>query len=317
MGLFGLFGGKEPKEKKEFWKAFKTAYSSLKEKNLQAMLSALEAYPSAWQGYLLAGLYYDFGFGKMPVDEAKAKEYQMKAEAAAMGTDAEGWVASFYEWYHQDAPNFRKKISKQELKVRQLGITALNMYEHGNPVICENKSDDADFWLQMFPIKDQEYAPFFDLFMAWSTYDIDERNNYVKNTNSLIKNADKSIKLGNKGDVDNLRFLDMYVYLVAFSLLNPSPYTIAEDWENAQMKSASTMGVERLIDAINMGCTPAVHHLVRLAYASKENFAFIEEICQKKCDNDLELQLVEWINYCMDADDDEAGRLYDLYLRME
>ena len=314
MGLFGLFS-KESKEEKAFWKSYKAAYSSKKEKNLRELENALKAYPSGWQGYLLSGLYYDFGLGKIAVDENKAKEYQFKTESAVKGTEYEGWVNNFYDWYHQDAYDRCRKLNPLTHKVRKLGIAAMHTYEHGKAVLCP-KGDDSEFWSAIFmSLGDNlEYEAFYEFFFAWTSFDWEELNSKVNNTSKMIDRANKAMQLAHKNKLDNLHYSDMHVYMMGYCALNPSPYTMDIAAEKSNETTAH-YGITRLLSAVNMGCTPAVHELIRLAHSSESNYDYVNRMCLEFAEEEFEILELEWVNDCLKAGDMEADRLYQLYVK--
>lgn len=318
MGLFGMFGSKEAKEEKAFWKAYKTAYSSQKESNLKELLNALTAYPAGWQGYWLAGMYYDMGLGKVAVDENKAKEYQFKAENAAKGTEYEGWVNSFYDWYQQDAIDRCRNLDEITLKIRRLAVAAIHTYEYNKNVLSQN--DDANFWYKIFFGFDSKYINetiiFSELFSAWESSGYEELNQKVKKTSKLIDRANKSIRLAREEKVTKSGYSDMAVYLLGYCALNESPYVMDLAAEKSGQNKV-VYGVEKLLSAVNMGSAPAVHDLIRMAYASESNYKSIESICQNFFEDDvmtLELLILRWINDCQAAGDREVDRLYELYI---
>ena len=316
MGLFGLFGGnKESKEEKQFWKVFKAAFSSHKEKNLLELLEAVKAYPKGWQGYFLAGLYYEFGIGGLAVDEEKAVEFRLKAEAAAKGTEGENWLNHFYDWYEKDALNIYRKYDDITLKCRKLGVAAMHTYQYDDTVIYSK--GDAEFWNSFFLALPSKYivttGGLYDLFYAWSNFSWQEDNDKIKNTSKLIDKANKSNALAAKNKLDHHDFTDMYMYILAYGAVHESPYMMDLAAEKSG-ESKVQYGITRLMSAADIGCAPAIHDLILLAHASEENYNTIDYYCKKYYDgDDLEIKEAEWTNSCMRAGSDEAFRLSEMY----
>ena len=318
MGLFGLFSGKESKEEKQFWKAFQAAYSSHKEENLRELLEATKAYPAGWQGYFLAGLYYELGIGNVAADTEKAAEYQMKAEASAKGTNGEVWLNNFYDWYGKDAYNLYVRLDDMTLKCRKLGVAAMHTYNYKDEILYPSKGD-AEFWNTFFLKLPSKYftttVGFFDLFLAWSKFSWAEDKDKIKNTGKLIDKANRCNALAAKKEVDHNDFTDMYMYIIGHSALNDSPYMMDIAAEKSG-ESKVEYGITRLMSAADIGCTPAIHDLIRLAHASKENYDTINRYCIKYYDGiDFEIKELEWSNDCLKVGDEEAFLLHEKYAK--
>ena len=95
MGFLKNLLSSEPKEVREYWKAFMAFSHAMDQKKLPALEQAQSAYPEPWNGYFVLSLCYDIGLGTIEPDADKAKEYKLKAEEAAKGTEDETWVNSF------------------------------------------------------------------------------------------------------------------------------------------------------------------------------------------------------------------------------
>lgn len=323
MGLFGLFGSKESKEEKAYWKAFKTALSSHKEKNLDELLSAINAYPGPWQGYWLAGIYYDLGLGKISVNEGKAKEYQYKAENAAKGTEDEDWVNTFYYWYECNAGNTKRPLKDISIKYRKLGIAAINSYEHGKSYINPKEIDDAYTWEKLFPLfGDYEGCLFKYLFTDWQAFEYTERRDVVKNTNEFTKrakngrkNCNRQMELYGSTEPEKLSYDDMSIYLLGFSFLAGSPYTLDEIAEQSG-ESIAALGTKQMVFAACAGCVPAIYHLVGLANANNKNhYDFISRFCEEVCGEPLEIKEIDWLMPLYQDNDPKAVQLcreYDI-----
>ena len=319
MGLFGMFGSKETKEEKEFWKAFKTAASSHKEKNLEALLTAQNAYPNAWQGYWLASLYYDMGLGKIAVNENKAKDYQYKAENAAKGTEDEDWVNDFYIWYERNAGNTKRALKDSAIKYRKLGIAAINLYEHNNSIIDKKENDDCKFWQKMFPVFGDDAATDFGfLFRDWDVFEYMDQKTVVSNTNEFTKRAETARKMCNKelevygtSKPEKLSYDDMAIYLLGFSFIAGSPYTL-DDIAEQRGESSGYIGTKQMIFAACAGCVPAIFHVVGLAHRS-DNYDFISEICEEVCGDTLKNVEIGWLEPLVKANDPHAVSLCRKY----
>ena len=321
MGFLKNLLSSEPKEVREYWKAFMAFSHAMDQKKLPALEQAQSAYPEPWNGYFVLSLCYDIGLGTIEPDADKAKEYKLKAEEAAKGTEDETWVNSFYAWYQKDAMNFRKTIDEKELKLRRLGVAAINMYKFEAPVIYKHEAkDDADFWYNIFAFKAFSYETqaFEFAFDAWKQLGQKgtERRNLQSVTNKLIKKNNKmsallvknNKKVRDGKEVDWSDFYDMYNFVIAYYLLNPSPLTL-DEWEAQEGKSCATLGVEHLFDSIYMGSAPAVHEMVELAHASDSNYKFIDNILSGVYRTTYEEAEVGWLGQCTEAGDEEGMRL--------
>lgn len=315
-----LFGSKVAKEEKVFNNALKTAIGSHKEKNLTELLSALNGCPR-WQGYWLAGLYYDLGLGKVPVNENKAKEYQLMAENAAKGTPDEEWVDTFYYWYEQNAGNTIRKLDSISLKYRRLGVAALNLYEHGKSYIINDESDDAYTWEKIFPLFGNEEGMNFKYFFEdWAGYEYRDRNDTIKRMNEFTKRAKKDgrelylkdIKV-NASRPEKLSYNDMVVYLLGTTFMIGGPYLLDEVAEGMG-RVETHIGIEQLLWAAGMGNVPAIYDLLR--YANDDNrkhHDYIAEICQEVLGESLTIKEIDWLVPLVDAGDPEAIRLNNKY----
>ena len=311
-----LFGNKVAKEEKAYNKALKAAIGSHKEKNLTELLSALNGWPR-WQGYWLAGLYYDLGLGKVPVDENKVKEYQLKAENAAKGTPDEDWVDSFYYWYEQNAGNTIRKLDSISLKYRKLGVAALNVYEHGKSYIIPDEPDDAYTWGKLFPLfGNDEGVNFRYLFDDWAGYEYRDRNETIKRMNEFTGRAKREgrehylrdIKV-NASRPEKLSYNDMSVYLLGTAFMIGGPYPLDELAEGIG-KAEAYIGTEQLLWAAGMGNIPAIYDLIRYANNNDgKNRDYIAEICQEVLGESLTIQEIDWLVPLVEAGDPEAIRL--------
>ena len=276
MALFS----KEPAEKKAFWKAFDAARSKPGEKTFPELEKACAAWPISWQGYLLMGLCYDMGAG-VPFDENKASEYHYKAKEAGRKCNSE-WVEIFYEYYEQDALNFRakEKYFPRTLKVRKAGVAMLfSYYINTNGIIPKGAfgGDDLKFWDKIFskvdtggvfkstPEQEQVYKhrqPFTDWIMHFNYYknaknDEYDNNQRVKYFNEMLKHVKKFDDI--EPDKITTNDVDLYDYVVGCALFfGGIPYLIrGTGWyENLRIDAWMVFWT-----CAKRGCAPAAHML--------------------------------------------------------
>ena len=95
----------------------------------------------------------------VPFDENKAAGYHAKAKEAGRKCNAE-WLEYFYEYYEQDASNFKAKgeYFPRTLNVRRAGVAMLFCYYiNKNGILPKGVlgTDDLKFWDKIFSSVDK------------------------------------------------------------------------------------------------------------------------------------------------------------------
>lgn len=326
----GLFGPKVPKEEKMYQKVLKNTLSKPNTKNINEMKGVLASYPNGWQGYWICGVYHDQGFDGSKRDEKKAQEYFEKAEAAVKGTQNEVWIREFFTWYHRDAGNLDKPISDELERVRRLGIAMCYCFLLGdNFLTAPYQTYGGDDYVMSWGILDgckvdfDEIGAFRD-FLGVSTID---RNSQIKDTNKYLEKSEKAANVFSKCVRDvcegrNARwdkYFDMYTYFWGINCIHGGNLLTAEVAALSN-KSEIVMGIDNLINIVYGGCQPAIHELVRLVNGSQQNFAMVQEVYERRNGRrsgtewrNLETFLLENLKKCIEKNDMEAKRLYQMY----
>lgn len=321
----GLFGPRIPKEQKEFKNAFKKAMNKPNEKAITALEAATAAYPAGWQGHWLIALYHDQGFGRAAVNEAKAQEHFLQAETAAKGTDGEAWLRTFMTWYRRDAGNLHKPLTDKQKKFRRMGVAMCRTYQHNNNVLTGIIGEYEDDGFNMSTVLsyagelDDEQYPFRD-FLTVPTFDHDEQ---YKDSCKYLEKAKKSSTifvncLRAKRNDKNPRwddFCDMYDYLYAYNCIEGGKL-LTNEAAIINNTSEAVLGIKHYMFAADMGNQAAIHELIRLANASESNFNLMEQVhynIHSYSKDDLNCYLLERMLECVKINDEEAGRLFELY----
>lgn len=324
----GLFGPKLPPEEKEYVKALKKA-SSLSVKSNDAMLAAVEKYPTGWQGYWYIALFYDFAPQKGGVmNSQKAQEYFMKAEAAAKGTNGEEWLQNFLLWYNRPAGNVCRDISERYNKVRRLAVALLYNYTHGQSIVAApyNGDDHSEFSSLLSNchgydelVSNYENDAFQDYFRAYNDIDwkvshedrVKSYNKMDRATTEAIDCYKKCVEREEKGKEARWdKFKDTYILVWGYCFLHNSPFIT----EEARLDcSEAAFGIKLLYSAAKRGNQTAIHELVRIANTSEENHQLMERTL--RMDNEtLVVTLIRMLQVCIEKrSDDEAIRLTQLY----
>lgn len=329
----GLFGPKKSAEEKAFVKALKSA-PHMKGKEMPELLAATEAY-GAWQGYWFLALYHDFAHGKNETtDPAKAQEFFLKAENAAVGTPGEAWIKNFMSWYRRPAGNLHRNISERTQRIRSLGVALLNCYQYQNPIVMgiAEKKDDADAFGSIIVScgsweEHEEYEPFSDYFNIISELSgliKKDHEDMVKDINAMVKKYNKAndafddcMKAIGKGKEPKWdKVLDWHSYILGFNCLNDGPYITGELASSWEMSSEAALGIRFYLFSARLGNQAAIHELVRLSKASESNYNLMSGVFNRwnpGYQGDLELWLLEKILKCVQQDDSEAMHLVELY----
>ena len=328
MGLFS----KEPAEKKAYGKAFDSARSKPCEKTFAELEKACEAWGISWQGYLLMGICYDLGAG-VPFDENKAAGYHAKAKEAGRKCNAE-WLEFFYEYYEQDASNFKAEgeYFPRTLNVRRAGVAMLFCYYiNKNGILPKGVlgTDDLKFWDKIFSSVDKgglfksspEQSQVYNHLLPFTTFinhfnfykgaknDASDDNQKVKNLNEMQKYARKFDKLN--PDQVTVDSIDTYGFIVGCALFfGGAPYLIrGEGWyQNVRINGWIAMW-----HCAMRGCVPAVHALA--TYIEDDSFEFGEEIyfAASKSYHDIETksqvraELCYYLKKCAEKGDQHAA----------
>lgn len=324
----GLFGPKLPPAEKEYVNALKKA-SSLSVKSNDAMLAAVEKYPTGWQGYWYIALFYDFAPQKGGVmDTKKAQEYFMKAIAAAKGTNGEGWLHNFLLWYNRPAGNVYRDISERYNKVRRLAVALMYNYTHGQSIVAAPyKGDDHSEFSSLLTnchgydelVSNYEYDAFADYFRAyndidWKVSHEDRIKTYNKMDRAVAEAMNyykKCVDREEKGkEVRWDKFKDTYILVWGYCFLHDSPFITEEAHLDC---SQPAFGIKILHYVAKRGNQTAIHELVRLANTSEENHQLMERTLRMDSEY-LDAALIELLKISIEErGDDEAIRLAELY----
>lgn len=322
MGLFD----KRSKEEKEFWKVFKSAYTSPSDKTFAALETAYQSHSVPWQGYFLMGLCYDCAAG-VAYNPEKAQEMHYQAQSRA--GEEQKWVERFYTYYRYPAVNYKVELQPRTLAVRRTGVAAINSYEYRDAVILgEYNKDDCHFWGKIFekvdtggffhPTDEQmevftERESWKQLFSDWVYFsskggnlkDPDVYREVKRRTNDLVKTCNKIQKRWKKET--DIGAGEMYHYISAYYCLNEGPYTLFEQ-EELTGRSLPYLAISDYRSLAFRKVAPAIHKLARLLFASEDNYQFMVKAFPDIV-HEVKILLFSGIS----SGDEEAARLYEMY----
>lgn len=326
----GLFGPKIQKEEKMYQKVLKNTLSKPNTKNVNEMKGVLTSYPAGWQGYWICGIYHDQGFDGSERDGKKAQEYFEKAEAAVKGKEHEVWLREFMTWYRRDAGNLDKPISEELERARRLGIAMCYSNLLGdNYLTAPYEKYCGDGYVMSWGILSKcnvdsgEIEAFCD-FLGVNTFD---RNGQIKDTNKYLEKSEKAANVFSKcihNVIDGReprwdKYFDMYTYLLSINCIHGGNLLTAEV-AAVSNETETFMGVNNLINSTYGGCQPAIHELVRLANASQNNFNMMQDVYESRSGRrngkewrDFKGFLIDNLKKCIEKNDAEAKRLYQMY----
>lgn len=172
-------------------------------------------------------------------------------------------------------------------------------------------------------VESDEMEAFRD-FLGVNTVD---RNGQIKDTNKYLEKSEKAASIFSKCVRDVIdgrgprwdKYFDMYTYLLSINCIHGGNLLTAEVAAISN-ESETFMGVNNLINVTYGGCQPAIHELVRLANASQNNFKMMQDVYESRSGrrNGKELRdfkgfLIDNLKKCIEKNDTEAKRLYQLY----